>query len=94
MPLPWGQSVLNQAGSAGAPDTPTFLQVRDLIYREILEYHPHMLADYLQNGPRSGPGYMYPSAVRARLILSCDCAHSVTLTIGFAFGSNAVRSTP
>ena len=39
-------------------------QVRDLIYREILEYHPHMLADYLQNGPRSGPGYMYPSAVR------------------------------
>lgn len=41
------------------------MQVRDLIYREILEYHPHMLADYLQNGPRSGPGYMYPSAVRA-----------------------------
>jgi hypothetical protein len=41
------------------------VQVRDLIYREILEYHPHMLADYLQNGPRSGPGYMYPSAVRA-----------------------------
>jgi hypothetical protein len=51
--------------------------VRDLIYREILEYHPHMLADYLQNGPRSGPGYMYPSAVRARLTLSCDSTPDV-----------------
>jgi serine/threonine protein kinase len=38
------------------------LQVRDLIYREILEYHPHMLADYLQ-GNRQQPSYVYPSAV-------------------------------
>ena len=36
-------------------------QVRELIYREILEYHPHMLADYL-NGARQ-TNFMYPSAV-------------------------------
>ena len=39
-----------------------WVQVRDLIYREILEYHPHMLADYLQ-GNRQQPSYVYPSAV-------------------------------
>ena len=53
--------------------------MRDLIYREILEYHPHMLADYLQNGPRSGPGYMYPSAVRAANFCLV-VAHCVMLT--------------
>jgi len=36
--------------------------VRDLIYREILEYHPSMLADYLQGG-KAQPNFMYPSAV-------------------------------
>lgn len=41
---------------------PAWLQVRELIYREILEYHPHMLAEYLQGG-RSQPNFMYPSAV-------------------------------
>lgn len=38
------------------------LQVRELIYREILEYHPTMLADYLQGG-KAQPNFMYPSAV-------------------------------
>ncbi len=37
------------------------LQVRDLIYREILEYHPQMLADYLAGGHRQ-PNFVYPSA--------------------------------
>ncbi|EFN52683.1 hypothetical protein CHLNCDRAFT_138663 [Chlorella variabilis] len=36
--------------------------VRDLIYREILEYHPQMLADYLAGGHRQ-PNFVYPSAV-------------------------------
>ncbi len=36
-------------------------QVRDLIYREILEYHPHMLADYLSNKQQTN--FVYPSAV-------------------------------
>ena len=38
------------------------MQVRELIYRELLEYHPHMLADYL-SGNRQQPSFMYPSAV-------------------------------
>ena len=37
------------------------VQVRELIYREILEYHPHMLADYLAGGRQTN--FMYPSAV-------------------------------
>ena len=40
--------------------------MRDLIYREILEYHPQMLSDFLSGGSRSGGGqggYLYPSAV-------------------------------
>ncbi|KAL0041528.1 hypothetical protein WJX79_006431 [Trebouxia sp. C0005] len=37
-------------------------EVRELIYRELLEYHPHMLADYL-SGNRQQPSFMYPSAV-------------------------------
>ncbi|CAO2833268.1 unnamed protein product [Amaranthus hypochondriacus] len=35
--------------------------VRDLIYREILEYHPQLLKDYL-NG-NEGSNYIYPSAI-------------------------------
>ena len=38
------------------------VQVRDLIYREILEYHPHMLADYL-SASQAGANFLYPSAV-------------------------------
>ncbi len=41
----------------------TCTQVRDLIYREILEYHPQMLADHLSNGMSRGANFMYPSAV-------------------------------
>ena len=37
-------------------------QVRELIYREILEYHPHMLAEYLAGNRQQG-NFMYPSAV-------------------------------
>jgi serine/threonine protein kinase len=37
-------------------------EVRELIYREVLEYHPQMLADYLAGGPRQ-PNFVYPSAV-------------------------------
>lgn len=37
-------------------------EVRELIYREILEYHPQMLADYLAGGHRQ-PNFVYPSAV-------------------------------
>eukprot|EP00884_Botryococcus_braunii_P011526 jgi/Botrbrau1/20374/Bobra.0006s0037.1 len=37
-------------------------EVRELIYREILEYHPGVLADYLQ-GPKQQPTFMYPSAL-------------------------------
>ncbi|KAL1564065.1 Mitogen-activated protein kinase 8 [Salvia divinorum] len=36
--------------------------VRELIYREILEYHPHMLEEYLQGGEKTS-GFMYPSGV-------------------------------
>ena len=39
-----------------------FYQVRDLIYREVLEYHPQMLADFLAGGHRQ-PNFVYPSAV-------------------------------
>lgn len=35
--------------------------VRELIYREILEYHPKMLQDYLQGSDNIG--FMYPSGV-------------------------------
>ncbi len=37
-------------------------EVRELIYREILEYHPQVLADYLA-GPRAQPNFYYPSAI-------------------------------
>ncbi|PSC71749.1 Mitogen-activated kinase 17 [Micractinium conductrix] len=37
-------------------------EVRELIYREILEYHPQMLADFLAGGHRQ-PNFVYPSAV-------------------------------
>lgn len=37
-------------------------EVRELIYREILEYHPQMLADYLAGGSRQ-PNFVYPSGV-------------------------------
>ncbi|CAK0762678.1 Mitogen-activated protein kinase 17 [Coccomyxa viridis] len=37
-------------------------EVRELIYREILEYHPHMLAEYLAGNRQQG-NFMYPSAV-------------------------------
>lgn len=37
-------------------------EVRELIYREILEYHPQMLADYLAGGSRQS-NFVYPSAV-------------------------------
>ncbi|KAJ0038831.1 hypothetical protein Pint_22264 [Pistacia integerrima] len=35
--------------------------VRELIYREILEYHPHMLQEYLQGTDHTG--FMYPSGI-------------------------------
>ncbi|KAI3979899.1 hypothetical protein MKX01_042553 [Papaver californicum] len=35
--------------------------VRELIYREILEYHPNMLKEFLEG--TEGMGFMYPSAV-------------------------------
>ncbi|XP_021680413.2 mitogen-activated protein kinase 15 isoform X2 [Hevea brasiliensis] len=35
--------------------------VRELIYREILEYHPNMLKEYLEGAEPTG--FMYPSAV-------------------------------
>uniref|UniRef100_F6HJ34 Mitogen-activated protein kinase 9 n=1 Tax=Vitis vinifera TaxID=29760 RepID=F6HJ34_VITVI len=35
--------------------------VRELIYREILEYHPQMLQEYLRGGDRSS--FMYSSGV-------------------------------
>lgn len=37
-------------------------EVRELIYREILEYHPQVLADFLA-GPRAQPNFFYPSAI-------------------------------
>lgn len=37
-------------------------EVRELIYREILEYHPQVLADFLA-GPRAQPNFYYPSAI-------------------------------
>lgn len=36
-------------------------EVRDLIYREILEYHPQMLADFMAGGQRQA-NFVYPSA--------------------------------
>lgn len=36
-------------------------EVRELIYREILEYHPQVLQDYLSGGRL--PTFLYPSAV-------------------------------
>ena len=38
-------------------------EVRDLIYREILEYHPQMLAEYLSGGTISQSNFVYPSGV-------------------------------
>nr|GMD70551.1 mitogen-activated protein kinase 15-like isoform X1 [Ipomoea batatas] len=35
--------------------------VRDIIYREILEYHPKMLKEYVEGAEPTG--FMYPSAV-------------------------------
>ncbi|XP_057446938.1 mitogen-activated protein kinase 9-like [Lotus japonicus] len=35
--------------------------IRELIYREILEYHPQMLQEYLQGGDQTS--FMYPSGV-------------------------------
>lgn len=35
--------------------------VRELIYREILEYHPQMLQEYLRGGEQTS--FMYPSGV-------------------------------
>lgn len=35
--------------------------MRELIYREILEYHPQVLQDYLSGGRL--PSFLYPSAV-------------------------------
>ncbi|CAH9142693.1 unnamed protein product [Cuscuta epithymum] len=37
--------------------------VRELIYREILEYHPQMLQEYLEGGGEQTSGFMYPSGV-------------------------------
>lgn len=37
--------------------------VRSLLYREILEYHPHLLADHLASA--ASPTFLYPSAVDA-----------------------------
>lgn len=39
----------------------TIEEVRELIYREILEYHPQVLQDYLSGGRL--PTFLYPSAV-------------------------------
>ncbi|KAL8474718.1 hypothetical protein ACS0TY_030519 [Phlomoides rotata] len=36
--------------------------VRELIYREILEYHPQILQEYLRGGDQTS-GFMYPSGV-------------------------------
>ncbi|CAA3025235.1 mitogen-activated kinase 9-like [Olea europaea subsp. europaea] len=36
--------------------------VRELIYREILEYHPQMLEEYLRDGDQTS-GFMYPSGI-------------------------------
>jgi len=54
--------------------------VRDLIYREILEYHPQMLADHLSNGMSRGANFMYPSAVdnfRRQCALTLTCRRSL-----------------
>ncbi|XP_062180501.1 mitogen-activated protein kinase 17-like isoform X2 [Phragmites australis] len=37
--------------------------VRELIYREILEYHPQMLQEYLCGGDQNQMSFMYPSGV-------------------------------
>ncbi|GJM89827.1 hypothetical protein PR202_ga06048 [Eleusine coracana subsp. coracana] len=37
--------------------------VRELIYREILEYHPQMLQEYLRGGDQNQMSFMYPSGV-------------------------------
>ncbi|XP_062232216.1 mitogen-activated protein kinase 17-like isoform X2 [Phragmites australis] len=37
--------------------------VRELIYREILEYHPQMLQEYLRGGDHNQMTFMYPSGV-------------------------------
>ncbi|KAL5662762.1 hypothetical protein ACJX0J_029887, partial [Zea mays] len=37
--------------------------VRELIYREILEYHPQMLQEYLQGADHNQMTFMYPSGV-------------------------------
>ncbi|KAL6620749.1 hypothetical protein ACP70R_035888 [Stipagrostis hirtigluma subsp. patula] len=37
--------------------------VRELIYREILEYHPQMLEEYLRGGDQNQMSFMFPSGV-------------------------------
>jgi hypothetical protein len=40
--------------------------IRELIYREILEYHPKMLREFLEAGTESS-GFMYPRFVSLSL---------------------------
>lgn len=50
----------------------TLEDVRDLIYREILEYHPAALSDYVAGIPRNG--FVYPSALDSfkRQFMACE----------------------
>ena len=46
--------------------------VKELIYREILEYHPQLLKDYM-NGTE-GTNFVYPrSKLNAPYVFSCRC---------------------
>lgn len=44
--------------------------VRELIYREILEYHPNMLKEFLDGAEPTG--FMYPRFDYLELYLLCD----------------------
>lgn len=52
--------------------------VRELIYREILEYHPKMLKEYLDGSEPTG--FMYP---RYALLISLPDTYTSFMTMSF-----------
>lgn len=58
-------------------------EVRDLIYREILEYHPKLRYEYL-NGSK-GTTFLYPRSVECvdRLLLTLSSSHNLCLNAAY-----------
>jgi len=44
-------------------------EIRELIFREILEYHPQLLKDYLNGTERTN--FLYPRFLFSQLVFNC-----------------------